>query len=436
MGLASLSIEFKDEPLNITIVGGGIAGVTAAIACRRAGHNVTIYERSSLNNEFGAAISMGPNASRSLLAWGFDPVRARAIEGKRSYRAYGPTLESFHIMEHGNITETYGSPYLFIHRVDFHDELRRLATENKGKGQPATIHLKSPVTRYAPRTGSIELTEGAIITGDLVIAADGVHSIAVETILGAPNPAYPTGQIAYRFLIPTSKLLEDPLTAQLVDNEGTMKFFIDPGDFSRRLVWYPCRNHEIQNFALFQHSNEEIGSEDWQTSASREALLDMYSDFHPAILAIIDKATNIKKWPLLFRAPVQTWHKRKLLAVGDAAHPMLPHQGQGASQALEDAVALGIVLSGATNDTLEHRLQIFEKIRMKRASIIQIFSNAGQEQADRIHGDAAKYINTEDIPKSPDEFIKYNFGYDVVADAVKMMQDECPNWKLPTDFFW
>ncbi|RFU31564.1 hypothetical protein B7463_g4788, partial [Scytalidium lignicola] len=403
----------KPKPLNIVIVGGGIAGFSTAIACRRAGHNVTIYERSSLNNEIGAAISISSNASRSILAWGLDSVRARVVEGKRSYRAYGTTLEKFHDMQHANTTEVFGAPFLFVHRLDFNDELRRLATNDKGEGKPVVVHLKSVVTKYIPESGSIELADGTILTGDLVIAADGVHSTAIEAILGAHNPAIPTDQMAYRFLIPTSKLLEDPSTSQLVNDDG----------------------NEIQNLALLQHTDEVIGVEDWQTQGSRETLLEIYSNFDPALLAVIKKATDIKKWPLLYRAPVSTWHKGRLVAVGDAAHPMLPHQGQGANQALEDAVALGIVLSGATPETLEHRLQVFERIRTKRASLMQIFSNAGQDQMEKMGEDAEIYIPRNEIPKSPDEFVKYIFGYDVVRDATQTMEIEYPSWKLSATFF-
>lgn len=89
--------------------------------------------------------------------------------------------------------------------------------------------------------GIIYLSNGKTTTGDLIIAADGVHSGAVEAILGAPNPAHPTTNynFAYRFLIPTAEIAADPETMQFTeDDEGRMKFVVEEG---RRLVWYPCR---------------------------------------------------------------------------------------------------------------------------------------------------------------------------------------------------
>jgi salicylate hydroxylase len=135
-------------PLNIIIAGAGIAGFSAAISCRRAGHNVQIYERSSQNNEVGAAIHVSPNASRGLLAWGLDPVRARFITVKSVLRADGRTLERFDESDEAYVEPTFGAPWFLAHRVDFHEELRLLATQEQGAGKPALVHLSSKVTSY------------------------------------------------------------------------------------------------------------------------------------------------------------------------------------------------------------------------------------------------------------------------------------------------
>lgn len=247
-------------PLTIIIVGAGIAGLSAAISCRRAGHTVHIYERSRLNNEVGAAIHIPPNASRALLAWGLDPERARFVTTKTSYRAHGTSLIKFHESVESYVEPMFGAPWLLAHRVDFHEELKRLATSETGEGVPAKIILGNAVKSYVrmhksfhhtcsqsdisqdPEGGSILLSSGETVTGDLIIAADGVHSKGVEALIGSPNPALPTSEynIAYRFLISSSEIDSDPETAQFggSEDDGRMKFFV--GD-RKRLIWYPCR---------------------------------------------------------------------------------------------------------------------------------------------------------------------------------------------------
>ncbi|KUJ19579.1 salicylate hydroxylase [Mollisia scopiformis] len=421
--------------LKIIIIGAGIAGLSAAITCRRAGHLVEVYERSSLNNEIGAAIHIPPNASRGLLAWGFDTERAKLVTCKRSYRAHGTSLKTFHKTDESYMESTFGAPWLLAHRVDLHEELKRLATGSDGEGKPAVAYLKSEVISYDYEAGSVTLASGRSITGDLVVAADGVHTSAVEAILGTSNPALPTTgyNFAYRFLIPAKALDSDPETEWFGKGEnGCMKFFVEEGI---RLVSYPCRNKEEHNFVAIFHSDVIGSREDWQTSVDKSALLDRYSSFHPSLLAVLNKATDIKQWPLLFRAPIPSWHKGKLVLLGDAAHPMLPHQGQGGAQGIEDAVALGMVLTNCTLDTLGERIGIFEDIRIKRASVIQIFSNAGQDEPEKIRRDAAKFIPADTVPKTPEEFHKFNFGYDVVRHSTQSIEERYPEWVLPKKFF-
>ncbi len=139
--------------LNAIIVGGGIAGLTAAIALRRAGHRVHIYERSSFNDEVGAALHVPANAARVLLSWGMDPVRSRLVRARQHFLANGQTLHKMAEAGLLEVEERYGAPWLLAHRVDLHEELKRLATGD-GVGVPAVVHLRSEVVSYVSANSS------------------------------------------------------------------------------------------------------------------------------------------------------------------------------------------------------------------------------------------------------------------------------------------
>ncbi|KAK0628356.1 hypothetical protein B0T17DRAFT_505039 [Bombardia bombarda] len=150
---------------------------------------------------------------------------------------------------------------------------------------------------------------------------------------------------------------------------------LDHGEDTRRLL--------VTLISIFyDKSLKSVTKEDYLAVVDKVVALERYSDFSPSLLAVINKATDIKRWPLLYRSPAPTWRKRRIVLTGDAAHPMLLHQGQGGAQALEDGCAYGIVLHGAcTPVEIEKRLELYEEIRRHRASTIQILSNAGQDQA-------------------------------------------------------
>lgn len=147
-----------DQSLDVIIVGAGIAGLAAGISLRRAGHNVRIFERSELNNEVGAAIHVPPNANRSLVAWGLNPVENKFVASTGIAIGSGATLQQFDFTPLGDwVPKVYGGPLYFAHRVDLHESLKKLAMGPEGPGKPVELSLGVQVVAYVGDIQSVEM---------------------------------------------------------------------------------------------------------------------------------------------------------------------------------------------------------------------------------------------------------------------------------------
>ena len=228
-------------PLDILIAGGGICGLSCAIALRRSGHSVRVLERSQFSNEVGAAITIPPNASRVLQSWDLDFKKARMIKFVRVETVSGEsgTNSVFGQSEFPDFEKAFGAPYLLSHRVDLHEALRDLATSPNGPGKPAEILNGKRIISYDAEAGSVKLEDGSTLSADLIVAADGVHSVASKYI-GTYRPAIPSDATVVRFLVPTSTLLADPATAELIPGDGVCSVYTADSK-TRYLLRYPCR---------------------------------------------------------------------------------------------------------------------------------------------------------------------------------------------------
>lgn len=227
-----------------------------------------------------------------------------------------------------------------------------------------------------PISATITLEDGAKIKGDLVIGADGVHSVARTVIAGDDFKPFGSGKSAFRFLVPRKLALEDPITKVFAETQGNLLIWYGN---DRRVVTYPTSDNSILNFVCIHPEAEtsDDSGEGWDQTSNLEKLLQVYASFDPALLKLLSKADphTIKIWTLLDMKVIPSWTKERLTLLGDAAHPFLPHQGQGAGVAIEDAAALAVVLPpGTKSEDVAERLTLYEEIRKERADRIQEYS--------------------------------------------------------------
>ena len=234
-------------PLNIVIIGCGLGGLAAAYCLGKAGHRITVLESASTISEVGAGIQISPNMTRLLLRWG--------LGEKLKKTSVAPEAISFRRCEYNHsvlnqcyldvcaddsgerigctrlgkdMEEQHGAPYyhvhvrahylrlpsLFIHRTqraDLHNMLFHLAWPFMN------LRLNSKVVSLEPSVPFATLESGEVVTADVIIGADGIKSVARETVVGGPDKPVPTGDAAYRAIVPTSEMIKEPDLKELVD---------------------------------------------------------------------------------------------------------------------------------------------------------------------------------------------------------------------------
>ncbi|KAI5362805.1 Putative FAD-binding domain, acetoacetate decarboxylase, FAD/NAD(P)-binding domain superfamily [Septoria linicola] len=374
------------QPLTILIAGAGIGGLTAAIALRQQGHNVTVFEQSRFASEVGAAVHLAPNSNGILRRLGIfaETFGANTMNRLTEADYAGNVQKSIDLRKASSIWQY---PWHLAHRAHLHKYLKDTATSVTGSGAPVALHTSSQVKNVDEGTATITLENGESVQGDVIIGADGVHSVTRSRVAPVDVKPFSCGKSAFRFLVLRQAIKADPSTAHLVEDEGELKIWYAQ---DRRIVMYPTSNHTELNFVAIHPEHESNASSDWNEDASLDTMLKVYATFDPAVIAMISKAD-----PASFKA----WGH--LALIGDAAHPFLPHQGQGAGAAIEDAATIATVLPlGTTRDEIPERLQLYDQIRHECATKIQTFS---------------RLIGSDDFrEKNLDMFgfTNFNFGHD------------------------
>jgi salicylate hydroxylase len=328
----------------VLIVGGGIGGLAAALALARKGARVRVLERAPSITEVGAGLQITPNGTRVLRALGLSPesigVRAKAVEPRDALT--GRSIARFDLGR-------AGGDYYFVHRADLIDLLR---TGVEAAGVP--IRTDAPVA--AITTQGVELEGGEPLSADLVVGADGLHSVVRRHLLGNDTPFF-TGQVAWRALVP-------------VEQEPVARIWMAPG---KHVVTYPLRDGRLNLVAIREEA--QWTEEGWAHRDSPEVLRRAFGDVALDLKAILARVTEVGRWGLFRHSIPGKWHDGRAVLLGDAAHPTLPFLAQGANLALEDAWVLA---REVLRDDLREGLDRYQSERRPRVSdaIAEANSNA------------------------------------------------------------
>lgn len=349
---------------DIAIVGGGIGGLAAAAFLRRAGLSSTVYEQASELTEVGAGLVVAPNSVRLLRRLGvIDAFLTTAVRLEVAWE--------FRRWENGDVLSAerldpacralYGEETYTAHRADLLDTL--------GTALPAgQVQLGKRCERLSMpgETPVLHFADGTAVTADVVIAADGIHSVVRHAFAAAPD-ATPSGLCAFRALVPAER-------APAFARRPAQTLWIGPG---HHLVHYPISAGRFVNLVAFAPAGEN-SVESWSATAAVEEFLAEFAGWDPRLVDLIRAGGEPGRWALLDREPLPQWSFGPVTLLGDAAHPMFPFFAQGAAQAIEDAATLAHCLRDNLSDPAT-ALRRYETLRMPRTARIQQISHARSE---------------------------------------------------------
>ncbi|MFG2207243.1 FAD-dependent monooxygenase [Streptomyces sp. NPDC048638] len=345
----------KDASPRIAVVGGGLAGLTLALALHRAGSECQVYEQAPRLAEVGAGVQLSPSATRLLHRLGLEPaLRASAVVPEAmEFRRWADSSVISRGLLGKHSEERYGAPYYALHRADLH----RLLVDAL---PPGVVRLGARCTgaEEGPDGVVLRFADGSHAEAHAVVGADGIHSV-LRRALVADRPRF-SGQSVYRGLVDSRRIPD--LVA-----EPRVQLWLGPG---RHFVCYPVSGGRLVNFVATVPTSGS-GDESWSRRGRVEDVAAAYEGWCADVTSLIGAADDVSLWALHDRDPIERWSTGRVTLLGDSAHPMLPFLGQGANQAIEDAVALAACLREAAAGQLPAALERYESLRRPRTTLVQ-----------------------------------------------------------------
>ncbi|HSW81766.1 MAG TPA: NAD(P)/FAD-dependent oxidoreductase [Candidatus Saccharimonas sp.] len=387
------------------IIGSGIAGAAMALFLKKAGITATVYEAYPRLTTIGGGMSLGPNGMNVLAGLGLaeklksqaavlERLHFRNQDGKKLAETSSGTVEK------------YGFTSYALHR----SLLLELVLDEADR-QGIQFEYKKRLTGYAEQNGKVvaQFEDGSTATGDYIIGADGIHSVVRNVMLpDGPHPQY-TGHVAiggfvnedYRGWDNSGDVKKTVLT---FGPEGSFGYCNTKAGLPQWGWWSTYGQAKEPTKAELDALSDDV---------MKQMLLKRHANWAPPVKDFIQHATGTIKTPIFDVPPLPTWHVGRAVLIGDAAHAMSPHAGQGASVALEDAMYLAKMLR---DYPFEQAVDLYQKARKKRAEkICKTGRDNAARQVDATPGQARMrdFIMSTMLPLMGDNMQDWIFKYKI-----------------------
>lgn len=393
----------------VVVIGGGIGGLTTALALLKSGIDVEVYEQAPTSGEVGAGIQISSNGTRVLFSLGLEEaLRQIQVLPTRKVVRHWRTGETWKWYDLGETAlERYGTPHILAHRGDLH----RLLVEAVQNEKHDAIHLSSRCVDVKQSDAHVEirLATGEVVTGAFAIGADGIRSKVRECLFGLHRPEF-SGCVAWRGVIP----MQD-LPAHMAHMPSTN--WLGPrGHF----LHYSIRRGELMNFlGIVERGDWQV--ESWTAQGTTDELAKDFHGWHPDVSALTQSIERPFKWALMVRGPMSHWTKGRITLLGDACHPTLPFLGQGAIMAIEDAYIVAGCLRQYFMDPMKAFTR-YEEIRRERTAAVVRKSHEHRRRAfnpalaDTDAGAASTAQEWLDAPMK--ERLDWLYSYDATVERI------------------
>jgi salicylate hydroxylase len=391
---------YQDVPtvksqFEVVVVGGGIGGLFAANALIAHGIPVSVYEQAPALGEVGAGVFLTPNSVRQLHRVGLGPAvekwGARVGPDSRYFRHDGGPIAPVQVTDSSGWNATFG-----MHRADLVEFLAGALPSEVVRTGHRCIGLEQDRDR-----ARLSFANGATVEADLVIGADGIHSELRPHVFPPSRPVF-SGTVAYRGIVSHELVPHWPTNAWLM--------WLGKG---KHFLTFPVRAGKLVNYVGFVPADQEM-KESWSSPGDPDVLRREFAGWDPRIESLLQQVQMTFRWALYDREPLPAWTRGRLTLLGDAAHPMLPHLGQGANQSIEDGMALATILARADRKTAPPALIAYERLRRERVAQVQRGARENGLRYDSVYADLG--VRDAEITAHA-AFRKRLYDHDVVPEA-------------------